>query len=153
MRLPITPLKSVGPICFGADSAAVRAALASPCTPFRKDLDAPEVTDAFDALGLHVHYAATGCDAVELFAPAAPTLDGQGFFGRPFEEVKAWLIVLDPDTPIDSAEVQARTLGISISSSFSEDPSAARTMDHMLVASAGYFERQDALLAAALAKL
>jgi hypothetical protein len=143
MELPIIPLESVGPIKFGASPEAVQQAVNSPFMTAVKNLDLPDnPTDFFDEVGFHVYYADGQCEAVELFSPAFPTLDGKPIIGQPFREVKAWLESLDPDVqPYDSG-IQSRSYGLRISSSnFSEEDNPDAPIGSMLVSNRGYFDK------------
>ena len=53
----LEPHGGVGPVRLGASRDEVRSAVSDPPDPFRKDPSDPYEVDAFDSLGLHVHYA------------------------------------------------------------------------------------------------
>jgi hypothetical protein len=123
-------------------------ATSHPAKSFMKTSMAEMPTDAFDSVGIHVYYSAGKCDAVECFAPASPVFQGKTVMGQPYEEIKKWLESIDSHIVIDGSEVQARSLGISISASFSETAEEVSVVESMLVVDKDYFDRQDAILAA-----
>jgi hypothetical protein len=151
MELVITPLKSVGSIEFGSTAETIRSVVSSPWETFLKDLTAPdEPTDAFDEAGFHVYYVAGRCEAVECFAPAELTLNGQQILGKPYRVIKQLLESMDANIqPYDSG-IRARTLCISLyASNFSDAENLDAPVSGVLVGSRKYFDREDALLKAA----
>jgi hypothetical protein len=115
MRLPIEPYLGVGPIRLGMSRAQVRTVVPSPSYEFKKFPESPSPLDVYDEVGLHIHYtAADVCEAVEMFAPASPTLSGRTLVGEDFEKVVSWLREKDPALEIDRAGLKSRALGIAL---------------------------------------
>src|SRR5688572_15891651 len=62
----IRPLQGAGPIHLGMKRNEVRAAVGAPVSAFRKSVESAAPADAFDSIGVHVHYGAAGeAEAVE----------------------------------------------------------------------------------------
>jgi hypothetical protein len=93
----------------------VRAAVGSVVHPFRKGSKDKWDTDAFDDLGLHVHYKDPGvCEAVVLWGATMPTWNGHPLLGRPFQEVHDLLKAADPSLRVDTDGLTSLVLGIGI---------------------------------------
>ncbi|MDX1420080.1 MAG: hypothetical protein R3181_08945, partial [Rubricoccaceae bacterium] len=91
----VEPREGVGPVRLGASRDDVRAAVPDPPEPFQKGALQRYEVDAFDRLGLHVHYAGDmpAVDFVEAFPADGVrfTLGGVDLFGSPAAEVVAGL--------------------------------------------------------------
>ena len=91
----VEPRGGVGPVRLGARRDDVRAAVSDPPDSFQKGALQRYEVDAFDSLGLHVHY--TGDDPVVEFIEAFPangvrfTLGGVDLLGSPAAAVVAAL--------------------------------------------------------------
>ena len=91
----VEPREGVGPVRLGASRDDVRAAVSDPPESFQKGAHELYEVDAFDRLGLHVHYGGDS-PAVE-FIEAFPVngvrfaLGGVDLFGSPAAEVVAGL--------------------------------------------------------------
>ena len=115
MDLTIEPYAGVLPIRFGMPRAEVRRLLAPEVPVTKKLFVSPLPRDTFLQTGLHVYYRDPGCcEAVELFAPAAPTLHGQPILGRPYTQVERWLLQLDPSSRLDPTGLRASQLGVAV---------------------------------------
>ena len=55
-RRNVLPFGGLGELRFGTSRAAVRTSLVGSPTTFSKVVDAPTMTDSYDALGLHLYY-------------------------------------------------------------------------------------------------
>jgi len=72
-------------------------------------------TDAFDDLGVHVLYRGDGrCEAIELGAPSAPTLEGTAVLAVPFTSVELLVKTLDSQLEIDESGLTSYALGLAI---------------------------------------
>ncbi len=115
MDLDIRPYDGVGPLKLGMGIDAVRFALRSHVESFTKTPDSERPADAFDDLGMHVHYDRDGiCEAIELASPAAPALHGRPLVGIPFSEVRDWLSSLDETLELEDEGLTASGLGIGV---------------------------------------
>jgi hypothetical protein len=151
MELPIVPFDSIGFVEFGASPDTVKASTNYLSESFMKTPMSEMPTDAFDEIGIHIYYSSGKCDAVECFAPARPIFQGRQILGQPYEEIKKWLESIDPHIVFDGSEIQARSFGISVSPGFSEIVGVNSVVEIVLVVDRGYFDRQDAALAAIIA--
>ena len=78
VKLEILPYQAVAGVQFGMTPAKVREVLGNPERCFKKTPTSELETDAFDHLGIQVFYKQPGvCEAIELSAPAEPTLRGK----------------------------------------------------------------------------
>lgn len=161
MEWPIRSYESVGPIHFGMSVRNARAALAEPLRalgkgwaltqsflkdPRRDDLP----TDDFSDVGLHLYYRIDGhrlvVDAVEIFPPANPTLDGFPLLGQRYAAVRDFLRRLDPAAEIDVDGAKSSRFGVSLyDGSCGEEPD--EPPGSVFVCSRGYWERPLAPLA------
>src|SRR5690349_6285892 len=102
IELEIRPFVGVGPIKFGMTVEEVRKAVAQQPKSFLKGHDSTIPTDAFDALGIHVHYKLPGvCEAVELALAADPTFEGHHLIDRPFNQTLSWFQTMDDSIELD----------------------------------------------------
>jgi hypothetical protein len=94
----------------------IRRALAPhPATAFRKAPTSVNLADAFRDLGVHIHFDVDDrCEAIELFDPADPTLDGERPIGRPFVELLEWFRSRDSKIETDDAGLTSRRLGVGL---------------------------------------
>jgi hypothetical protein len=83
----IVPFTSVGPVRFGMSRSGARHLLGEHFSTFRKTPQSQSETDAYDSLGLHLHY---DCEErlifAEAFAQCGVTLEGVSFMSRPLAE-------------------------------------------------------------------
>src|SRR5919106_7025414 len=116
MEFDITPYVGVGPITFGMTRAEVRRRLEAPVESFMKTPTSAAPADAFDTLGLHVHYDSDDrCEAVEFVRLLTiATFRGQPLLGQPFAEVKRWLQAIDSDVRSDSSGLTLLTFGFGL---------------------------------------
>lgn len=88
MIFEIVPMKSVGPIAFGATRAEVRGLFGNAVEFYKGSSQNP--TDAFDEVGIHVFYDANGrCVGIEFFAesPMRPFIYGTFPFEVAYSEL------------------------------------------------------------------
>jgi hypothetical protein len=75
-------------------------------------------TDDFFEVGLHVYYRMHDqemvVDAVEVFPPAAPTLDGFPLFAKPYWCVRDFMRTLDPGIELLVGGAKSLKLGVSL---------------------------------------
>ena len=84
----IIPFEGLGSLRFSETRAAIRALLNDPDLSFRKGSSTSTLTDAYNALGLHLFYDAQDClEFIETFPPCNPVFEGQTFSGLPIEMV------------------------------------------------------------------
>lgn len=77
---------------FGMTIAQIHTILGFPESSFKKVPTSECPTDTYDRLGFHIFYKAPGvCNAIEMFSPAQPTLNGRLLLDRPFGELKQWI--------------------------------------------------------------
>lgn len=115
VEYPIDPYVGVGPIRLGMTVDEVRAAVGGVAHQFHKGSKAKWDTDAFDDLGLHVHYRDPGvCEAVELWGATMPTWNGRPLLSRPFQEVHDLLKAYDPALQVEVTGLTSLVLGIGI---------------------------------------
>jgi hypothetical protein len=68
-QLAIVGRIGIGPVMIGLPMADLRGILGEPTRQFRKYPGSPKLTDAYEALGVHVYYDDADCvDFVESFA-------------------------------------------------------------------------------------
>jgi hypothetical protein len=136
----IRPYQGVGPIDFGMTIEQVRRSVGATVESFYKTVDSAFPTDAFDSLGMHVYYRLPGCcDAVELFQPAAPILEGEALIGRPYNELREFLSLLDPGLKIDASGLVSGRFGVSIYAPFGLDY-PGEPVEAVLVFERGYYK-------------
>jgi hypothetical protein len=113
MELEIAPHVGVGPITFGMTRAEVRRQVAAPATTFVKGPDNAVPTDAFDSLGIHVHYDSEDrCEAVEFGGSSAiPTFRDEPLLGQPVGRMERWLRAIDPEVRSDRSGLTSLTFG------------------------------------------
>jgi len=135
----IEPHVGAGPVRFGRPREEVKRVLGNEPRRFKKTPHSAALTDAFDELGVHVYYNATGsCSAVELASPATPTFRGQLLLGRPFGELRAMFEALDPELKADNAGLISHLFGIGLYAPFAQDYPAA-PVEGVLAFEEGYY--------------
>lgn len=140
MDYDITPHVGVGPLKLGMTRDDVRTTLGSEVTTFGES-DGGMPIDAFNDLGVHAHYRPPGIlEAIQLWGPASPTLDGQPLLKRPFREIRDWVRSQDPDVEIEDDGLTSKKLGIA-----SYAPSAKKSPrtppEGVFVFEPGYYEK------------
>ena len=122
MDFEIHEHEGAGPIRFEMTIAEVRRILSVPVSSFMKTATSAVPTDAFDSLGMHVHYASSGvCHAIEMATPARATFRGQKLIGRSFGELRQLFESWDNRVTIDETGLTSFSLGIGLYA-----PSAAK---------------------------
>lgn len=112
MRLVIRQHEGAGPVQFGMTREAVATAVGASPRRFRRAPTANE-TDAFADEGIYVEYGADdACEAVEMASPAVPTLQGRELLSVPYQELRDWVLKLDPAVEMDGAGLISRALGV-----------------------------------------
>jgi hypothetical protein len=116
MEFVIAPYVGVGPIKFGLTREEVRQRLGAPVESFMKAPFSAAPADAFDTLGIHVHYGSDErCQAVEFYRSlTGPTFRGQPLFGKRFGEIERWLRTIDPDVRSDSSGLTSLAFGFGL---------------------------------------
>lgn len=117
----------------------VRNFVPEPPKSFLKGPDAEVPTDAFDDLGIHVHYKAPGnCEAVEFALAADPLFEGRHLIDRPFNDILTWFKSLDVSTEVDDTGLTAFNLGIGLyAPKLTENPNAP--IEGVIVFEKGYY--------------
>jgi hypothetical protein len=104
----------MGDVRLGMTRQEVRAMFGDLVGSFRKSMGDPGESDVIGT-GLFIYYDEYDrAEAIELFSPEEPVLEGQRLLGRPFSEVRHWLESQDPDLEVDGAGATSRRVGISI---------------------------------------
>jgi len=141
MEFEVFPYAGVGPIEFGMVRADVRQRLAAPPESFTKAPGSASPTDAFDTLGIHVHYDSDDrCEAVEFGRRlVAPTFRGQPLLGRAWAEIERWLRAIDPYLASDSTGLTSLTFGFGLYAPSARD-SPHSEVEGVIVFRRGYYE-------------
>lgn len=138
--MDVRPYDGYGPLRFGMTAAEVSASLGR--DPDRRFLKTPRSqfpTEAFHALGLHVHYGGQGAEAFEMGPPAEPALDRIALLGRPFRDVRADLSARDDAMAEDEEGLTSQALGIGLyAPTLPDDPAAP--VDGVIVFARGYYD-------------
>jgi hypothetical protein len=112
VNFDLKPYVGAGPIRLGMPISQVRSLLGDP-TPFRKSSESRTPADAFDRVGIHVHYDEAGtAEAIEFMTPCNPTLEQEVILGRPFSELLQWIARMDPEVQTDEGGLTSLRLGI-----------------------------------------
>jgi hypothetical protein len=140
MQLEILPYRGVGRLRFGMTVEQVRRIVPATARPFIKGPGSHHPTDAFDDLGLHVFYRESGkCEAIELAAPARPTLKEKALVAIPFSAVKQFLSGLDSQLEIDESGLTSYSLGLAVyCPGHEEDPT--EPVQGVFVFERGYYD-------------
>jgi hypothetical protein len=86
----IFPFIGVGPLTFDITRGQARAVLQSTAVGFRKGLETASEADAFDELGIHLHYDGDErLECVELWGARTVLLNGVSLLNLPIVEVLA----------------------------------------------------------------
>jgi hypothetical protein len=118
----------------------VRSTLGKDFQTFQKTPAAPMPTDAFDQVGIHVFYKATGhCEAIELFPPADPIFQGKSMIGQPFSAIRDWFQSLDSDLELDETGLISKKLGIGLYAPFAED-APEEPIESVIIFEEGYYD-------------
>ena len=135
---PIKSYKGVGQLKLGMKRERIRSLLGK-FTSFMKAPTDKIPTDAFDDDGIHIYYQKPDkCEAIELFQPASPTFRGRRLIGRPYKEVKHWIVTIDPNLREDGAGFVSETLGFGVySSSAVKEPE--NPIESVIVFRRGYY--------------
>ena len=113
--MEIEPYVGVGPVRLGMTVEQVRESVGAEFDTFRKTPLSEMETDAFDSVGLHVHYKVPGvCKSIDVMPPAAPTFRGHKLLGQPFNQVLKWFRQLDPTVEPDDSGLVSREFGIAL---------------------------------------
>jgi hypothetical protein len=114
MEFPIQTHIGAGPLRFGMTRDQVETVMGAKPRRFRRAPGSTE-SDQFVGAGVLVYYDAEGrCEAIEMTAEAAPTMDGRALVGLPFQELLDWARGVDPDLETDGAGLTSRRLGVAL---------------------------------------
>lgn len=140
IQFKIRPYEGVGSVSFGMSRSEVRRKLESSVEAFRKSSLSKTDADAFDALGIHVHYKESDdCEAVELASPSEPLFQGRQLVGKPFDELRDWLASLDENLEVDESGLTSYKHGIGLFAPFAAD-SPSEPVESVIVFEKGYFD-------------
>ena len=141
VKLEILPYRAVAGIQFGMTPAQVREILGSQVRRFKKAPASELEADAFDHLGIQVFYKQPGvCEAIELSAPAEPTLQGKSLVGHSFQTLKEWFQAIDDSIEIDDTGLTSHLLGTGLYAPFAAT-SPGEPVESVLVFEKGYYGR------------
>jgi hypothetical protein len=140
-QLEIQSYRGISELFFGMTPDQVRATLGDNFQSYQKTPTSEMPTDAFDPLGIHVFYKAPGhCEAIELFAPAEPMLQGIPLIGQPFSVARDRIQALDSDVEVDESGLISQKLGIGLYAPFAADASE-EPVESVIVFERGYYDR------------
>jgi hypothetical protein len=140
-QLEIQSYQGISNLVFGMTPDQVRATLGNDFQSYQKTPTSAMPTDAFDQLGIHVFYKTPGhCEAIELFAPADPTLQGKPLIGQPFSVVRDRVQALDSSVEIDETGLISQKLGIGLYAPFAAD-TPEDPVESVIVFEQGYYDR------------
>ncbi|MCU0690864.1 MAG: hypothetical protein MUF54_05620 [Polyangiaceae bacterium] len=109
LSLEITPYEAVGSLRFGMTAPQIVSELA----PHRSTREGACVCARFEDLGVRVYYGRNGgLEAVELRAPAQPTLSQQPLLGQTYRSLEAWLGSVEPNLKLEHSGLTSIELGI-----------------------------------------
>jgi len=141
MEFEIVSYSGAGPIVFGMTREIVRQRIEAPAESFMKSPNSAAPADAFDSLGLHVHYDADErCEAIEFHGSmASPTFRNQQLLGQPFATIERWLRAIDPDLQTDSTGLTSLLFGLGLyAPSVTYDPHSP--VEGVIVFRRGYYD-------------
>ena len=125
----IQPNAGLGALRFGMLRPAVRQGFMDAHDTFTRAEQAfeerDEEVDAYDALGLHLHYDENNAlEYIELFPPASPTWDGLHLLDLSLEEIERVATARGYSVSRDETGLDIRSLGIGIYSENGSQPQA-----------------------------
>lgn len=139
VKLEILPYQAVAGVQFGMTSAKVREILGNPERRFKQTPTSELETDAFDHLGIQVFYKQPGvCEAIELSAPAQPTLRGKRLVGHSFQALKEWFQAIDDSVEIDDTGLTSHRFGTGLYAPFAAI-SPDEPIESVIVFEKGYY--------------
>ena len=96
MEFDIKPYEGIGPIKFGMDRADVRKTLIAPYNEYKQSQYAHNTSDAFDNIGVTVHYDETDkCESVSIWLKHKVSFKGDSFFNKPAKQIIKWFNKID----------------------------------------------------------
>jgi hypothetical protein len=141
-ELIIRPYEGVGPVDFGMTRQEVRQAVGSTVETFYRTQESILPTDAFDAVHMHVHYRPPDvCDLVYVFPPALVLFQGERLLNRPYAEIRAFFLEIDPDIELDGDGFTSHKFGTGIYSSLA-DYAPQEPVEGVAVFERGYYDRK-----------
>jgi len=141
MEFEIRPYVGVGPINFDMPREDVRRVLGGPVFSFWKSAESEAPADAFDTLGIHVHYDSRyRCEAVEFRDPQnGPTFQGLVFVGQPYREAERLVRQLDKEVHPDPSGLTSFTYGFGLyAPAYGYEPNAE--VKQVIVFRRGYYD-------------
>jgi hypothetical protein len=140
MNFNIEPYIGVGPLKFGMTPTETRIALGQSAQPFLKSQEDVLPSDAFDTLGIHVHYKSPGvCVAIEFGLAADPMFRGRHLIERPFDELLVWFQTIDENVHADESGLTSFGFGVGLyAPNATERPKDA--VEGVIVFARGYYD-------------
>jgi hypothetical protein len=141
MLLEVHPQVGVGPLRFGMSEREVREQVAEPASPFMKATWSKHTTDVFNANGMHVYCSKAGvCEAVELFSPTEPTLNGSRLLGVSYRAAAAAIRLAGGAFTEDGSGLESTGVGVALyAPAHGEDP--LMPVESVFVFAPGYYDR------------
>lgn len=142
MEFEISSYVSAGPIALGMLRAEVRQTLGAPVESFQKTPSSATKSDAFDTLGIHVHYDSDDrCKAIEFgSAVSEPKFSGRQLLKQPFAQLEPWLRQLDPEVRSGTEGLTSLKLGFGLyGTPASQDPESL--VEGVIVFRRGYYDK------------
>jgi len=125
----IQPYTGLGSLHFGMLRPVVRQGFMDAHDTFTRAEQAfdacDEEVDAYDALGLHLHYDENNAlEYIELFPPASPTLEGLRLLDLSLVEIERAMTARGHSVSRDKTGLDIRSLGIGVYSENGSRPQA-----------------------------
>ncbi len=124
MAYDIRPFHGIGPITFGMDRSEVRKTLPAPFEEYRQNEFANNTSDAFDNIGVTVHYDQDNkCECISIWSDEEPvTFQERAIFKENPSQIVEWIKVLDGSAKLGGENTLTSTL-YCMSIGFDGDPS------------------------------
>ena len=138
----VRPYQGLAGVAFGMTPDEVRRVLGGSFQQFKKTPQTSMLTDDFYELGMRVYYKSPGhCEAVEVYKPGTPVIEGIAPLGRRFDQMIDEFKVLDSSVVVEDSGLTSFLFGISLYAPFAlecpEDP-----VEGILVFENGYYSKE-----------
>lgn len=115
----IQPNRGLGALRFGMSRPAVRQGFMDAHDTFTRAEQAfderDEEVDAYDALGIHLHYDEDNAlEYIELFPPASPTWEGLHLLNLSLDDIEQAMTTRGHSVSRDETGLDVRSLGIGV---------------------------------------
>lgn len=138
-RIELKPRKGTDRLSFGDTRASTRAVLGASYESFKRTPTAELPCDAYEEGSVFLYFRKPDIlEAIEFASPARPTLNGRALLDMSYEELKNFIVRLDPKAEFEPDGLTSIELGLGVYAPEAGDDGAE--VESIMVFQDGYYD-------------